>query len=107
MLPAYIFSILHITLVVFSVSILIYGIYLSKELFLWRVQNLSVPMFFKLSEDKYFFSEMKFQCIHQYIYSGIMCTHRLQVDYTVIFIILLVIFLVAYLYQYFTHRSLI
>ena len=46
------FRFIHITLVIVSVSVLIYGIYLSRDLFLWRVRNLSVPMFFKLSEDK-------------------------------------------------------
>ena len=105
--PAFIFRFLHITLLLVSVSVLIYGIYLSRELFLWRVQNLSVPMFFKLHEDKYFFSEMKFQCIDIYIYNGIMCTYRLQNDYTIIFIIMLVLFLATYLYKYFTNKSLI
>ena len=105
--PAFIFRFLHITLLLVSVSVLIYGIYLSRYLFLWRVQNLSVPMFFKLSEDKFFFSEMKFKCIDDFIYNGIMCTYRLQNDYTIIFIIMLVLFLCTYLYKYFTNQSLI
>lgn len=98
---------LHIFLILVIISIIIFYIYLSRDLFKWRIYNISVPIYNKMRNERYFLSVIKMKLIDGNMLGIIYNSYKLQLDWTIFLIILFFLIGIIYIYHFFKNKSLL
>lgn len=103
----YIGIFLHISFILVIISIFIFYIYESRELFKWRIYNISVPIYNKMRNERYFLSVIKMKLIDGNMLGIIYNSYKLQLDWTILLMILFFLIGIIYIYRYLRGQSLL
>lgn len=103
-LKSFILVSLHISMISGFVAFMVYWINTSRDLFIWRFHNLTVPLYYKIKESTFYMSKLKRHTMNEDFQSYIINGYNMEMDWTLGLSLLFIIFGFFYIYRYLTNK---
>ena len=101
---SFIWGSLHLASIMSAVAFMVYWINTSRDLFFWRFHNLTIPLYYRIKESKFYMDRLKRNLMNEDFQTYLINGFKLEMDWTMGLSLSFSIFGIIYAYKYLTKK---